>query len=280
MDFWAGLVLRPGGLLSGWGDPRLVINQWYADARRCEGWRRGFAFPGVTGRLQACGNGGSTALPTGPWADKAHHASLHRRHDLQLETLRYEVGYTPVESVATGLAAVRHDIGGHNRWPAASRSEPGSTRLPDDLYARWVQFGTFQPIDRLHSNHSDRCPGSTVPRRRPPRSIPQPAREPGAYTYTLAKEASVNRAPIARRVPEYPAEAEAYANASASTSTAPTCWSPPATTPGTTATTPVWFPPGSSWTDLLHPAVPTRAAAPTRSHDPDTMPVFIRSGGS
>jgi alpha-glucosidase (family GH31 glycosyl hydrolase) len=26
------------------------------------------------------------------------------------------------------------------------------------MYARWVQLGTFQPVDRLHSNHSDRLP--------------------------------------------------------------------------------------------------------------------------
>ncbi len=68
------------------------------------------------------------------------------------------MGYTPGEGVATGLAAVSHDIGGHTGGLQEPGSEPGSTKLPDDLYARWVQLGTFQPIDRLHSNHSDRLP--------------------------------------------------------------------------------------------------------------------------
>ena len=47
---------------------------------------------------------------------------------------------------------------GSPRRHTGGLQEPGSTKLPDDLYARWVQFGTFQPIDRLHSNHSDRLP--------------------------------------------------------------------------------------------------------------------------
>ena len=72
--------------------------------------------------------------------------------------LQAQVGYTPGESAATGLAAISHDIGGHTGGETFPGAEPGSTKLADDLYARWVQLGTFQPIDRLHSNHSDRLP--------------------------------------------------------------------------------------------------------------------------
>ena len=127
---------------------------------------RGFAFSRAYGSLQAGGYGGPTAVPTGPWADKR--TTLHFTGDTTSDwaTLQFEVGYTPGESAATGLAAISHDIGGHTNGLQEPGSEPGSTKLPDDLYARWVQFGTFQPIDRLHSNHSDRLPWQYGRRRR------------------------------------------------------------------------------------------------------------------
>src|SRR3546814_8865665 len=33
-----------------------------------------------------------------------------------------------------------------------------TAHLPDDLYLRWLQFGVFQPLLRLHSSHGDRLP--------------------------------------------------------------------------------------------------------------------------
>ena len=76
-----------------------------------------------------------------------------------------EVGYTPGESAATGPVADQprhrrpqrhHRVAGSETYTSADRAP--DDKLPDDLYARWVQLGTFQPIDRLHSNHSDRLP--------------------------------------------------------------------------------------------------------------------------
>jgi Glycosyl hydrolases family 31 len=66
-----------------------------------------------------------------------------------------------------GFPYVSDDIGSYNGLPgslpcgAADELGPAAAptrHLPDDLYARWVQFGTFQPLDRLHSNHGDRLP--------------------------------------------------------------------------------------------------------------------------
>jgi alpha-glucosidase (family GH31 glycosyl hydrolase) len=56
------------------------------------------------------------------------------------------VKYTAAEGAA-GQSNVTHDIGGFH-----------GGHLADDMYARWVQFGTFQPVDRLHSDHGDRLP--------------------------------------------------------------------------------------------------------------------------
>lgn len=73
------------------------------------------------------------------------------------DTLKYQVGYTGGESAATGLVPVSHDIGGHagggnylNGQDGDIRqgAEKGSTQLSADLYARWLQLGTFQPIVR------------------------------------------------------------------------------------------------------------------------------------
>jgi hypothetical protein len=51
------------------------------------------------------------------------------------------------DEAAAGISTVSHDIGSFH-----------GGHLPDDLYARWVQFGAFQPIDRLHSDHGNRLP--------------------------------------------------------------------------------------------------------------------------
>ncbi|MEU5935984.1 TIM-barrel domain-containing protein [Micromonospora sp. NPDC047187] len=101
-------------------------------------------------------------------------------------------------------------------------SEPGSTKLPDDLYARWVQFGTFQPIDRLHSNHSDRLPWQYGPAAN---ALAKKFLNLRPYTYAAAKEATRTGTPIVRSMYlAYPNEQAAYATAVPSTSTARTTW--------------------------------------------------------
>jgi alpha-glucosidase (family GH31 glycosyl hydrolase) len=52
----------------------------------------------------------------------------------------------------------------------------------------------------------------------------------------------------------------------------------PATTPGTTSTTQVWFPPGT-WTDYFTGASYTGPSVHAVTTGWDTMPVFVRGGG-
>jgi hypothetical protein len=253
--------------------PDAWINQMYAD-------QTGFAFSRAYGSLQAGGYGNPGPVATGPWADKR--TTLHFTGDTisNWETLRFEVGYTPGESAATGLAAVSHDIGGHTGGLQEPGAEPGSTKLPDDLYARWVQMGTFQPIDRLHSNHSDRLPWQYGPAADASatkflnlRKRLQP------YTYAAAAEATRTGTPIVRAMYlAYPGEQEAYAVAGSQYLYGSDLLVAPVTTPGATASTTVWFPPGSSWTDYFtgkRYAGGTTASVTTTL---DTMPVFVRSG--
>ncbi|WP_436535965.1 TIM-barrel domain-containing protein [Actinoplanes sp. HUAS TT8] len=249
------------------------INQAYAD-------KTGFAFSRAYGSLQAGGYGNPGPVPSGPWADKR--TTLHFTGDTtsNWETLRFEVGYTPGESAATGLAAISHDIGGHTGGLQEPGSEPGSTKLPDDLYARWVQMGTFQPIDRLHSNHSDRLPWQYGPAANASaKKFLNLRKKLQPYTYAAAKEATRTGTPIVRAMYlAYPGEQEAYASAGSQYLYGPDLLVAPVTTPGATATTTVWFPPGNSWTDYFtgkRYAGGTSAAVTTTL---DTMPVFVRSG--
>ncbi|WEH43751.1 TIM-barrel domain-containing protein [Streptomyces sp. AM 2-1-1] len=262
--------------------PDAWINQQYADdSARAVG--RGFVLSRAYGSLQAGGYSGQQALPTGPWADKR--STVHFTGDTASTwgTLRFEVGYTPGESAATGMASITHDIGGHNDTTGLPGAEEGTHKLPDDLYARWVQFGTFQPVDRLHSNHSDRLPWQYGPAARKSADAFLNLRENLVpYTYTLAEEANRTGVPIVRPAYlEYPEEQAAYAAAGSEYFYGSDVLVAPVTTPGESATTPVWFPPGR-WTDYFTGATYTGGEGGTTrdvTTTLDTMPVFIRSGG-
>jgi len=51
------------------------------------------------------------------------------------------------------------------------------------------------------------------------------------------------------------------------------------TTPGSSATTSVWFPPGNSWTDYFTGKTYAGGTTQDVTTDLGTMPVFLRSGG-
>ena len=75
--------------------------------------------------------------------------------------LAFEAQFSAEEG-NVGLPYASDDIGSFNGQPEAGQcsAQTGllNEHLPDDMYARWVAFGTFQPLDRLHSNHGDRLP--------------------------------------------------------------------------------------------------------------------------
>ncbi|MGW7530907.1 TIM-barrel domain-containing protein [Amycolatopsis sp. NPDC054798] len=254
--------------------PDAWINQQYAQ-------HGGFAFSRAYGSLQAGGYSSPTAVPTGPWADKR--TTLHFTGDTISDwaTLAFEVGYTPGESAATGLASVSHDIGGHTGGLQQPGTEPGSTKLPDDLYARWVQLGTFQPIDRLHSNHSDRLPWQYGTAADASATKFLNLRENLVpYTYTLAQQATATGMPIVRPLYlQYPDQQEAYAQSGGEYLYGPDVLVAPATSPGATATTSVWFPPGNDWTDYFTGKTYRGGTTAQITTGWDTMPVFVRSGG-
>ncbi|WP_329259633.1 carbohydrate-binding protein [Actinoallomurus sp. NBC_01490] len=249
--------------------PDAWINQQYADDT-AKNVGRGFAFSRAFGSLQAGGYSGQAGVPTGPWADKR--TTVHFTGDTtsSWDTLRFEVGYTPGESAATGLSAVSHDIGGFN----------GPSHLADDLYVRWVQLSAFQPILRLHGNHSDRLPWQYGDQARTAAEKFLNLREDLVpYTYGLAREASVSGIPAVRATYlEYPDQPGAYDAASREYFYGSDVLVAPATSAGTSSTTSVWFPPGK-WTDYFTGKTYTGPAVADVTSDWNAMPVFVKAGG-
>ncbi|TDU88074.1 alpha-glucosidase (family GH31 glycosyl hydrolase) [Kribbella voronezhensis] len=267
--------------------PDAWINQQYADLA-APAIGRGFVISRAYGSLQAGGYGGPIGLATGPWADKR--STLHFTGDTSSTwgTLAMEVGVTPAESAATGMSAISHDIGGHNDTTGLPGSEiytsggqqRRTAKLPDDMYARWVQLGTFQPIDRLHSNHSDRLPWQygTAAAQSATRFL-NLRENLVPYTYTLAQQAATTGVPVVRPTYlEYPEEPTAYTAAGSEYFYGPDLLVAPVTTPGTQATTTVWFPPGQ-WTDYFTGKTYAGGTTQQITTGLDTMPVFLRAGG-
>lgn len=267
--------------------PDAWINQQYATAAE-QTIGRGFVISRAYGSLQSGTHSGHSGLPTGPWADKR--TTIHFTGDAVSTrgTLRSEVGYTAGESAATGLSAISHDIGGHGDATGLRGSETytvdGKThctaKLPDDMYARWVQFGTFQPIDRLHSTHSDRLPWQYGAAARASAGKFLNLRESLVpYTYTLAHQASTTGVPMVRPMYlEYPEEQRAYATADSQYFYGPDMLVAPVTSPGATASVSVWFPPGQ-WTDYFTGKTYTGPTTRTITTGLNSMPVFVKSGG-
>ena len=129
--------------------------------------------PGLAGRL----------VPGRPVGGPPLDDRLHRRHLGHLEhaRLRGAAGRRTRAASASPTSATTS--------AASSAPPPATGNDPDDLYLRWLQLGTFQPIMREHSNSGQNagCRGSTTPRPRPSATqFLQLREELVPYTYTLA----------------------------------------------------------------------------------------------
>src|SRR5580704_16712986 len=121
---------------------------------------------------------------------------------------------SPVVALGPAEAPIGEPHGSRDIGSSLGPPPTQSGADPADLYDRWVQLGTFQPILRLHSNNEDRLPWQ----------YPQPVqgitesflrlREALVpYTYTLAAEAHQTGMPMAQ--PLYlqnPDQPSAYQN--------------------------------------------------------------------
>ena len=187
-----------------------------------------------------------------------------------------------------GLPYVSHDIGSYNGVPgnlscgsadiALLPGAEASRHLPDDFYARWVQFGTFQPLDRLHSNHGDRLPWEYGPAAdRSATSFLQLREVLNPYIYTLARRSYDTGLPITGGLYlQWPDQAAAYQHPAEYTF-GPNVVVEPVTAPGDPATATVWVPPGR-WVDYFTGQAFTGPGTVTLSVPLSQMPVFVRAG--
>jgi glycosyl hydrolase family 31/uncharacterized protein DUF5110 len=231
--------------------------------------QRGF----VLARIGGSNGDPQEVYPAGPWSD--HTSTIAFTGDAwgTWNTLAAEAALVPDEA-SIGEPYVSSDIGSYLGPPPTQ-----SGADPPDLYDRWVQLGTFQPILRLHSNNENRLPWQ----------YPQPVqgitesflrlREALLpYTYTLADAATRTGLPMTS--PLYldePGQPAAYENPTEYLY-GPDMLVAPVTTPGDVASSTVWFPPGR-WVDFFTGATFTGPSTATLSVPLDRMPVFVRQGG-
>jgi len=257
----ASTVSMPGLTPDAW------IGHLYAQEMVNQG-ERGF----VLARIGSSNANTEEVYPAGPWSDHTSAVAFTGDAWGTWNTLAQEVALTADEATI-GEPYVSDDIGSYLGPP------PQGTQDPPDLYARWVQFGTFQPILRLHSNNEDRLPWQ----------YPQPVRAITEvflrlrealipYTYTLAAQAHSVGLPMARPLYlAYPGQDAAYTHPEEYLYGSDMLVAP-VTSPGSAADTTVWVPPGR-WVDFFTGATFTGPLTTTLSVPLSRMPVFVRAGG-
>ena len=245
----------PGATPDSW------LNEQYA-RRLTDAGQRGV----VLSRLGSSLEDFRGAYPSGPWGE--HRTTVHFTGDTAptWETLGLAARLTPDEA-AIGEPWVSHDIGSFL-----------GRHLPDDLYARWVQLGTFQPVLRLHSHHGDRLPWQYADAAGPASDFLRLREALSPYTYSAAWEATQTGQPVCRPLylddPESP---EAYEHAD-EYRFGHDLLVAPIVTVGATASRTVWFPPGR-WVGWFDGRTYTGPSTATVTVPLDQMPVFVRAGG-
>jgi alpha-glucosidase (family GH31 glycosyl hydrolase) len=141
-----------------------------------------------------------------------------------------------------------------------------------------VQFGTFQPLDRLHSNHGDRLPWEYGPAAdRSATSFLQLREELGPYIYTLARHAYDTGMPLTGGLYlRWPGQPGAYQHPSEYTFGSDVVVEP-VTAPGDPAPATIWVPPGT-WTDYFTSQRFSGPRTVTLSVPLSQMPVLVRAG--
>jgi Glycosyl hydrolases family 31/Ricin-type beta-trefoil lectin domain/Domain of unknown function (DUF5110)/Carbohydrate binding module (family 35) len=246
--------------------PDNLINQSYADDSAAKGLR-GFSFARIGGSEQGSDD---SNYALGPWSERRNTMQFTGDTPATWDMLTFEAQFTADEAAA-GLSQVSDDIGSFH-----------GGHLADDMYARWVQMGTFQPVDRLHSDHGDRLPWNYTGAAADSAEKFLRLREALVpYTYTLAQQANATGIPIVRPMYlDYPASDAAY------TATHEYLYGDdvlvaPITSPDDSSgngSASVWVPPGS-WTDYFTGKTYTGPATTTITDPLSQMPVLIKAGG-
>ncbi len=184
--------------------------------------------------------------------------------------LAYEVPFTATAG-NVGMAYWSHDIGGFQ-----------GNKLDPELYTRWVEFGTFSPVLRLHSNHGVREPWNYGRKAlQVTKRYFQLRERLFPFFYTLAHETYQTSLPLCRPLYlEYPDLEEAYENPQEYLLGENALVAPVAHPAGAggVALQQVWLPPGT-WYDWWTDEVYQGPQQLTYRADLATTPLFVKAGG-
>ncbi|MCR9092543.1 MAG: DUF5110 domain-containing protein, partial [Proteobacteria bacterium] len=255
------------------------INKAYAEQHEAMG-SRWPAFSRIGGSFQ---NGKAGADNNGIGAFAEHRYSIHFTGDTcsTWELMRFQAEMTAAEG-GIGLPYVSHDIGSFLGEPLAGAECNNvintNPNPPEEMYVRWIQFGTFEPIMRLHSHHGERLPWEYGGRAEPIATAFLRLRGQLVPTmYTLSRVAHDTGLPMARAMylqwPEYEA---AYDYRSQYTVGMDMLVASVAA-PGDPATIEMWVPPGE-WVDFFTGEVLTGPAEISRSVPLEHYALFLRKG--
>lgn len=284
IDFWwldwccEGTTVAVPGLT-----PDTWLNEAYAAQHRAMGsrWPAFSRLGSARGPWGARPSAGEGLVGQGAFAE--HRSTLHFTGDTcsTWELIRFAAEFTAAEGAAIGLPYVSHDIGSFHGPREAGEGcavAPFTPVLPDDMYVRWIQLGTFQPILRLHSQHGQRLPweytgeAATIAAdflRLRERLVP--------YLYTLGRAAHDSGLPLVRALYlQWPDQDEAY-NAPSHFTLGDGLFVATVAAPGTPASVSFWLPPGQ-WYDFFSGEAVTGGAVITRDVALAEYPVYARAG--
>jgi len=208
--------------------------------------------------LMRSGYSGSQRFGLIPWSGDVNRSwgGLQSQPEIALEMGMQGVGY------------MHSDLGGF-----------ANPNLDDELYARWLQYGVFQPIFRPHAQ--EEVASEPVFRAAKPKALAKQAIELRyrmlPYNYTLAFDNNQTGAPLMRPLlfaephnDKLQSDVESYMWGDAFLVT-------PIVSPAVT-TKEIYFPAGSDWIDFYSDKVHAGGGTETIAVTPEHIPVFVKAG--
>lgn len=260
------------------------INSLYWHEQRARGTRwPAFARVGASYSASDGVDGDSQDGGTGIFAEHRYTIQFTGDTCATWAMLAFEAQFSAEEG-NLGLPYVSDDIGSFHGQPVHGTCGTGigtsalTAQLPADLYARWVAFGTFQPIDRLHSDHGNRLPWEYGAAADAAASVFLRLREAlNPYIYTMSRDTYDTGLPITGALYlEWPGRRAAYTHPSEYTFGRDMVVEP-VTADGDPAPAKLWVPPGR-WIDYFTGRRFRGPRVVTLSVPLSQMPVLVRAG--
>lgn len=238
------------------------INSLYAKNAEEQGLR-GFAFSRIGNGFENYSGPGTAGTA---WSEHRYTVQFTGDTYASWDMLGFESYYT-IRAANIGMPYVSHDLGSFHQ-----------NTLADDMYIRWVQLGTFQPIFRLHSDHGLRLPWDYPNVTSQAENFIRLRHSLVPYIYSQAYKSSTGELPIIRGMYfDYPETPEAY-TFDKQYMFGESMLVSPVVNPGSVALTQVWFPNGE-WTNFFTNEKVTGPVTKYVSCDLNSMPVYVKAGG-